>query len=113
MQLRNLHSDQIISDDVGIAANFTSRFFGLMGKRTMELKKCLWITRCNSVHTCFMNFAIDVVFLDQDMKVVAIKEKVKPWKFTWPVIGAKSVLEFYEQNIGTKMKLGDQLHVGN
>ncbi len=60
-----------------------------------------------------MRFSIDVVFLDSEMKVIAIKEKIKPWKFTWPVMNAKSVLEFYEQNIGLKMKLGDQLHVGN
>jgi uncharacterized protein len=111
--LRNLRSNQIVSSNVKLASSFTTRLFGLMGKRSFAKEQCLWITRCNSIHTCFMNFNIDVVFLDQNMKVVAIKEKVKPWKFTWPVSGAKSVLEFSSQTISSQLKLGDQLHVGN
>lgn len=111
--LRNLRSNQIISDQVEVASHFGTRFMGLMGKRMLAKEKCLLLTRCNSIHTCFMRFTIDVVFLDKDMKVVAIKEQVKPWRFTWPVMSARSALEFSAQNIGSQMKLGDQLHVGN
>jgi uncharacterized membrane protein (UPF0127 family) len=111
--LRNLRSNQIVSDKVEVASHFGSRFMGLMGKKDLAKDKCLLLTSCNSIHTCFMNFSIDVVFVDQNMKVVAIKEQIKPWRFTWPVVGAKSAIEFSAQNIGSHMKLGDQLHVGN
>lgn len=113
MLLRNLTNNQVLSENVKVASHFTTRFLGLMGKSNLPSKDCLWITNCNSIHTCFMNFSIDVIFIDKDMKVVAIKEQITPWRFTWPVITAKSVIEFSSQKIGEIVKVGDQLHVGN
>lgn len=113
MLLRNLRSNQVVSEKVQVASHFASRFFGLMGKKTLSKENSLLLTSCNSIHTCFMRFTIDVVFVDKDMKVIAIKEKIKPWRFTWPVVGAKSAIEFAAQKISSQMKLGDQLHVGN
>ncbi len=45
------------------------------------------------IHTFFMRFAIDLVFLDRAGHIVRIVSNVKPWRITAPVFGARSVLE--------------------
>lgn len=47
---------------------------------------------CSSIHTWFMRFAIDVVFLESDLTVLGMRERMKPWRMTaWR--GARSALE--------------------
>lgn len=74
------------------AESFWERFKGLMGKKNLPEKTALWITKCGSIHCCFMKFPIDVVYLDKDKKVLK-KETVKPWRIGSYVKGADSVLE--------------------
>ena len=47
---------------------------------------------CGSVHTLFMRFPIDVVFLDRELSVVAVRLEVRPWR-TARARGAKVTLE--------------------
>lgn len=77
---------------VTLADSFKSRFFGLMGRR--EGIYGLLLSPCNSIHTCFMRYSLDAVFLDRDNKVIAIKRCLKPFSVVSPVQGAKKVLEF-------------------
>ncbi|MBK8103789.1 MAG: DUF192 domain-containing protein [Cellvibrionales bacterium] len=48
------------------------RMRGLLGRSTMGDCECLWITRCNSIHTCFMRFALDVGFVDKQGVVLKV-----------------------------------------
>lgn len=111
MKLLHKASNQIIADNVIVAKSFTDRFFGLMGKKDLKLNHCLWIKRCNNIHTHFMRFPIDVVFLNKDLTIVAIKMAIKPWRFTLPVLKADSVIEFRAQSIANKLNIGDQIYV--
>jgi uncharacterized membrane protein (UPF0127 family) len=45
------------------------------------------------MHMFFMRFAIDIVFLDRDGRVVKIDHELKPWRLSSFVIGARSALE--------------------
>ena len=45
-----------------------------------------------SVHTHFMRFRIDVVFLDDERRIVAIRLSLQPWRMA-SAKGARSVLE--------------------
>ncbi len=45
------------------------------------------------IHTFFMRFALDLVFLDRGGRIVRILSAVKPWRLTAPVFGASFVLE--------------------
>jgi uncharacterized membrane protein (UPF0127 family) len=68
------------------------RMRGLLGRKKLEPNEGLLLTPCSSIHTWFMSFAIDVVYLDSDLTVLGIREGVKPWRMTgWR--GARSVLE--------------------
>jgi len=66
---------------------------GLMGRRGLPADGALLITPCSSVQTCFMRFAIDVVFLDRDGGVVRVVPGLKPYRAALGGRGARSALE--------------------
>lgn len=75
------------------AATFWSRLLGLMLLPHLPPAQGLLLTPCRSVHTCFMRFALDVVFLDADLRVVAVVERLPPWRFTQRQPRARHALE--------------------
>lgn len=106
-------SNEILLSDLRIARSMFSRLKGLLGTASLAENQGLWIHRCNSIHTFFMNYAIDCVFLDRNLVVRSIKSDVKPWKMIWPQWKATTVVEMKSgQAVQLNLKLGDQLHVG-
>ena len=63
-----------------IAAGFVSRCKGLMFEGPLAAQEGLLITRCASVHTAFMRFAIDVVYLDSQGIVTLCVSHLSPWR---------------------------------
>ncbi len=55
-----------------IADSYWSRFRGLMGRRTLGEDEGLLIEPCSSIHTMFMRFTIDVIFLDKERRIIKI-----------------------------------------
>ncbi len=112
MGLLNVTKNTPIVENVAEAKSFTSRIRGLIGRPTISEDETLWFDNCTSIHTCFMKFPIDVVFVSRDFKVKAIYETVQPWRLILPVWGAKSVFEFKAGKVKqTQIHVGDQLHV--
>lgn len=52
------------------ANNYWQRLKGWMFKHSVVFDDALWITPCNSIHTFFMNFPIDVIFLGGGGEVI-------------------------------------------
>lgn len=75
------------------ADRFSTRLKGLMFRKRPLQEEGLWIIPCNSVHMFFMSFPIDVVFIDQDQKVIKLVPDLQPWKMTLPVKDAHSAIE--------------------
>jgi uncharacterized membrane protein (UPF0127 family) len=75
-----------------VASSFLERFRGLMLTAALEPGTGLLFPRTSSVHTHFMRYPIDVVFLDADGCVVAIRHGLRPWRFA-SSRGSRSVLE--------------------
>lgn len=112
MGLMNVTQNKSVVDTVAVAKTFTDRVRGLIGRSSISEKETMWFDNCSSIHTCFMSFPIDVVFVDRDFKVKAVFETVKPWRLVLPVWGAQSVFEFKAGTVQqTQIKVGDQLHV--
>jgi uncharacterized protein len=65
---------------------------GLLGRDGLAQGEGLLIKPCGSVHTFFMRFPLDVVFLDRELSVVAVRPEVRPWR-TAGARGAKIALE--------------------
>lgn len=108
--LYNETKKAIVVDELKIAKSFKERLLGLMFKRRLNKSEGLLILGCNSIHTCFMRFAIDVVFMDIDHRVICIKEKIKPWRQSGFVKKAYMTLELPEGTVRRKsISIGDIL----
>jgi uncharacterized protein len=65
---------------------------GLMGRRRLSSGQGMVIRPAFAIHTHFMRFPIDVVFLDSDQVVIAIERNLRPWR-TASCRGAREVVE--------------------
>lgn len=93
--MKIIQNDEILFEDVKKADSFVLRFMGLMGRKELHPSQGLLLTDCSRIHTNFMRFTIDVVYLSEEFKVLAV-ETVKPWRLGKKVKGAKHVLEVAE-----------------
>ena len=100
-----------IATDLKVADTSFSRLKGLLGRKSLPSGEGLWIHRCNSIHTWFMKFPIDAVFVDRSLKVTHIYRNLKPWRITLPRLAASSVIELSAGSIDENLKPGDQLYV--
>ncbi|HKI24445.1 MAG TPA: DUF192 domain-containing protein [Gaiellaceae bacterium] len=75
-----------------VAASPFSRMKGLLGRSELRPGEGLLLRPASAIHTFFMRFPIDAVFLDRDWRVVGIAGDVAPWR-TAGRKGAKAVLE--------------------
>lgn len=113
-QLKNLTKEQTITTNVIEANSFWARSKGLLGRDSLDSNTSMWIPGCPWIHTFFMRFTIDAVFVDRKLRVTNIKNRIPPGRLTLPALGANSVFEMaaglaQEKNI----QVGDQLHVGD
>lgn len=95
-----------------VADRLWARVRGLMGARPLEAGQGLWITPCNGIHTFGMRSALDVVFLDRELRVVELVQAMPPGRVGRIVRGARSVLELPPGAIAaTGTALGDQIEL--
>ncbi len=78
---------------VHLATTFWQRFCGLMLRRPLPPATALLIAPCNSIHMCFMRFAIDAVYLDKNGRILKITRHLRPWLSLSACWRAHSVLE--------------------
>lgn len=101
----------MLVQDVQVANSFWTRFMGLMGRAQLGVSEGLLLVKTNSIHTCFMRFPIDVIYLDQDYTVLHV-QTVAPWRVGALVKGTKHVLELAEGTAKDVVK-GEQLSFQN
>ena len=71
-----------------------TRLFGMIGRRFVCGKfDGLIFERCSSVHSCFMRYPLDLVFLDREKKVVSMYRRFRPWRIAFGGKGAVAVIE--------------------
>jgi hypothetical protein len=90
--VRNHTRDTILGDAVEIADTSEKRRVGLLKHVRLEPGAGLWIVPCESVHTFFMKFPIDLVYLDKQRKVRKVKHAVPAWRLS-ACLTAHSILE--------------------
>ena len=109
--IKNLASNKLLATRVRRANSFGKRLRGLMFTKSFPADfEVLLFSPCNSVHTMFMRYAIDVVFLDQNFKIVHLCHQLMPGKVSPLVKGSHFVLELEAgkaRNWG--IEVGDQL----
>jgi uncharacterized membrane protein (UPF0127 family) len=112
VKLLNASKNLTVIENVAEASTTLSRMIGLLGRSSLGTNEALWIDRCPTIHTFFMKFAIDVVFVDNKLSVKACYHNVKAWRLILPVWGARSVFEMPVGAISRgQIEVGDQLNV--
>lgn len=89
----NLDTNAMLANRLIIAKSFWRRFKGLMFHKELPSGEGMLLAPCSSVHTFFMCFAIDVIYLDSSLRVVAVYEQVAPWRALFSIRGVNKVLE--------------------
>ena len=89
--------------EILIADSFFTRLAGLMFRKPLPAATGLLLLPCNSVHMCFMRFAIDVVYVDKEYTVLKVVKNLRPWIGLSMCHNAWATLEL---NAGETDKLG-------
>ena len=111
----NTTRETFVATEAKLADGYFSRLVGLLGKtrRWARPGQGLWILPSHGVHTIGMLFAIDLVFLDRDGRVVHTEEYLRPFRISRVTLKSQSVLELPPYTVfrsGTQV--GDRLEIG-
>jgi uncharacterized membrane protein (UPF0127 family) len=111
--LRNLSRGTSLGEAIETARSGSERKKGLLGRSGLEHGGGMWIVPCEGIHTFFMKFAIDVIFIDRKKKVRKTVGALGPWRMSL-CLRAHSVLELPVGVIeASGTRPGDQLEIGN
>lgn len=101
-----------IGDRIGLADTSLTRLFGLLGRSSLDPGDGILIRPSSGVHTFFMRFAIDVVALDKQLRVLRLWPRLRPWRLTSVSLKTHSVLELAPGQIeACGIEVGDQLAI--
>ena len=109
LQVLNRTRGTILATHLETAATSASRNKGLLGRNGLAPGEGLWIVPCESVHTFFMRFPIDLVYLDRQKRIRKVRNAVGPWRLS-ACFPAHSVIELPAGTIhATRTQRGDTL----
>lgn len=105
----NQTRNTVVVDHLEVADTYLKRLVGLLGRKGLEQGRGLWIVPCNDIHSFFMQFEFDAVFLDKEHRVLYTVERMKPWRISKIVRGGRIVLELPPDTVAeTQTDVGDQ-----
>lgn len=108
-QVKNLDRKTQLATRMEVARTSQSRSKGLLGRTGLEPGEALWIVPCEAVHTFWMRFAIDLVYIDKQRRVRKVKSSVPPWRMS-ACLSAHSIIELPAGVVlQTQTQPGDQL----
>lgn len=96
MDIQSLYINGEKRGRIAVANNFFLRLRGMLGRRFTDFE-ALMISPCSEIHTMFMAYPIDVLFVSRTGVVVKAVESVKPWI---PFVGAPEALFVIEMPSG-------------
>ncbi len=95
-----------------VAESFWERLRGLLGRPRLRPGQALLIRHCSSVHTCFMGYPLDLLFLDGQERVLKAVDSLPPYRGAFGPRGSRSVLELPPGGIRSlDARVGDTLRL--
>jgi uncharacterized membrane protein (UPF0127 family) len=91
--VRNVDRGTVLMERGKPYGSMWSRFWGLMLKKGVAQGEGILLTRSSSIHSFFMRFRFDAVFIDKENRVVKIVPAMKQWRIAFGGKGAKDTLE--------------------
>jgi uncharacterized membrane protein (UPF0127 family) len=109
LTVTNLTRGTVLATCLEVADSGPKRNKGLLGRKALVAGGGLWIVPCESVHTFFMQFSIDLVYLDRKNTVRKVCDSVRPWRLS-ACLTAHSILELPSGTIRNSQTVpGDKL----
>ena len=103
-------SEESLAEQVIRADNFLLRLVGLMGRTGMDPNKAVMIEPCRQVHSWFVFFSLDLLFLDEQNIVLSKISYFSPFKISPKIGGARKVVEFTSGTLdGVDVVIGDEI----
>lgn len=104
-----LEDGTVLAQEVEPAFSFFKRLKGLMFRASLPQGAALLLAPCPQIHTCFMRFAIDVLFLAEDGTVLYVKENMKPWRMSPIFPHAVQTLEMPGGTLQGRVQVGQRV----
>lgn len=112
MQIINISKDVILADKVELANTFLARLIGLLKRKSLSNKEALILAPSNCIHSFFMRFTIDVLFLNKAGKVIGALSSFKPFRLSPTYFNASSVIELPEATLKlSQTQIGDIIKI--
>jgi len=112
MNIYNSSQNNLIADSVKVAENFFTRSIGLLSRKSISNNEALIIKPCGSIHTFFMRFDIDVLFVNKKNEIIALYENVKPFRILPIHLTSSYVIELAAGSISDKnISKGDLISI--
>jgi uncharacterized membrane protein (UPF0127 family) len=111
LQIKRKIDQSIIASQTKEAKSFRDRLMGLMFVKEMDGYDGILFDNCRAIHTHFMKFEMDAIFLDKNNKVIKIIRKMKPWRFSSIYLKANKVLELKGGATPESLQEGEELEV--
>jgi uncharacterized protein len=111
MRIFNVTRNTEVARNAEVARSGAKRSKGLLGRKCLASGEGMWIVPCEAVHTFFMKFALDLIYLDRKLRVKKVRTNVSPWRFS-ACLSAHSILELPCGAIGDSQTVaGDLLEI--
>jgi uncharacterized membrane protein (UPF0127 family) len=112
MKLFHADRQRLIVEDLELAEDRRARTRGLIGHAPLTMGQGMMINPCRWIHTFGMSFAIDVVYLSKDWRVVAVSENLPPRRIDRPIPRAQLAIELAAGAIRQSgLRVGDRLEI--
>jgi uncharacterized protein len=113
MQLMNQRTAGVVASDVEVACTRASRRRGLLHRDGLDRSAALVLSPCFAIHTAFMRFPIDVLFIDRDGIVRRIVSDLSAWRLAAEV-RARTVIELAGGTAAMHdVRAGDRLYLAS
>lgn len=110
LALVNQRTDEALADRVEVAVTRKDRRKGLLGRDGIAVSEALVLAPCLAIHTMFMRFDIDAVFVDDDGRAVKVVENLAPWRIAVQPF-AHAVVELPGGSLSRRVAIGDRLYL--
>lgn len=112
MKIINTSKNTVLADNAELANTFFKRLIGLLNRKALNKGEALILAPSNCIHSFFMRFTIDVIFLDKAGKVIEVLPSFKPFRLSPIYFNSHSVIELPENTIKlTQTQPGDIIKI--
>ena len=112
MKIINISKNSILADDAQIANTISRRLIGLLNRSLLDKGEALVLQPSNSIHSFFMRFTFDALFLDKSRKVIAVLPSFKPFRISRIYLKSVVTIELPEGTISTSgTQVGDHIQI--